>query len=174
VFGAAAIALLNTDRPAAPDGLDRAWLAAQLPSWGVRPGRVVNDDDLAALAEVRSLLRRLARVVASGKPLSAKDLSELNGVLGATPVRSAMLREGDRYVLDMTPVATGWREIAIREIAGSFAAMLRADPSRLRICAAPDCGTAFWDETRSRTRTWCDTRTCGNRVRVNRHRERGS
>jgi predicted RNA-binding Zn ribbon-like protein len=80
------------------------------------------------------------------------------------------VREGDRYVLAMTPVATGWREIAIREIAGSFAVMLRADPSRLRICAELGCETAFWDETRSRTRTWCDTRTCGNQVRVNRHR----
>ena len=47
---------------------------------------------------------------------------------------------------------------------------IEIDPSRLRVCAAPDCGQVFWDETRSRTRTWCDSRTCGNRVRVRRHR----
>jgi len=103
--------------------------------------------------------------------LSAKDLTDLNDVLGATPVRSTVEREGDRYILDMRPVANGWLQVTIREVTGSFTAMLRADPSRLRICAAPGCETAFWDETRSRTRTWCDTRTCGNRVRVSRHRQ---
>jgi predicted RNA-binding Zn ribbon-like protein len=171
MFGAEALALLNTGRPDVPDALDGAWLAASLPAWGIRPPRKVTDDDLEALRTVRSLLRRLAHVVASGRPLSAKDLTDLNDVLGATPVRSTVEREGDRYILDMRPVANGWLQVTIREVTGSFTAMLRADPSRLRICAAPGCGTAFWDETRSRTRTWCDTRTCGNRVRVSRHRQ---
>jgi predicted RNA-binding Zn ribbon-like protein len=98
------------------------------------------------------------------------DLIDLNRLLARTPSYSQVTTDGDRYVLDRTPVASDWRDVAIAEILGSFAAMLRVDPSRLRICAAPGCATAFWDETRSRTRSWCDNRTCGNRVRVQRHR----
>ena len=171
MFGTEALALLNTGRAAIPDALDRAWVAATLPTWGITAPRRVTDDDVAELRAVRALLRRLALVVTAGKALSATDLEELNGLLGATPVRVTVERDGDRYTLDMRPVGTGWREVAIREVAGSFVAMLRIDPTRLRICAAPGCETAFWDETRSRTRTWCDTRTCGNRVRVSRHRQ---
>ncbi len=173
MFGEEALALLNTERPDAPDRLDSSWLSVTLPAWGIQPPRLVTDRDLAALREVRTLVRRLARVVAAGKTLSAKDIGEFNAVLGATPTRAAVVPDGDRYLLDMTPVAAGWLEVTIREVVGSFAAMLRVDPSRLRICAAPGCETAFWDETRSRTRTWCDPRTCGNRVRVSRHRQAG-
>ena len=46
------------------------------------------------------------------------------------------------------------------------------DPTRLTIRAA-GCETAGWGETRSRTQTWCDTRTYGNRMRVTRHRRSG-
>jgi predicted RNA-binding Zn ribbon-like protein len=170
MFGAAALALLNTDRAGDGDLLDGAWLTRAAPAWGVAVDRPVGPGDIAEFRTLRALLRRLADVVAVGNPLSTSDLAAFNEVLERTPVRAQLIADGERYVVDMTPVTTGWREFAIREVAGSFSAMLRADPSRLKLCAAPGCGRAFWDDTRSRTRTWCDSRTCGNRVRVRRHR----
>jgi predicted RNA-binding Zn ribbon-like protein len=171
VFGLAAIALLNTQRADGPDDLDQSWLDTHLPAWGVAPGASPSDADLDALRSTRALLRRLTRTVTAGRALSARQLSDFNAVIGATPVRAALVRDADRYAIDMTPVSRDWLEVTIREVAGSFSAMLRADPSRLRLCAAPGCDTVFWDDTRSRTRIWCDSRTCGNRVRVSRHRD---
>ena len=46
------------------------------------------------------------------------------------------------------------------------------DLTRLRICAADDCGWIFLDETRNRSRKWCDMATCGNRAKAARYRER--
>jgi len=158
LFGAAALALINTDRPGTADALtDARWLTANLAAWGVRLDQPVAEADLAAFRDLRTTLRATARAVVAGATLTAAELAGLNAILAVTPV--------------MAQVASNWRELGVREIAGSFASMLRADPTRLRICAAPDCDTAFWDDTRSRTRTWCDTRTCGNRVRVQRHRD---
>jgi predicted RNA-binding Zn ribbon-like protein len=96
----------------------------------------------------------------------------LNAVIAATPVRAELVAEPDGgYAVVMTPLASEWRELAVRELAGAFASLLRQSfPPRLKLCA--NCGAAFWDGTRSRTRRWCDSRTCGNRVRVRRHRER--
>jgi predicted RNA-binding Zn ribbon-like protein len=170
LFGSAAIALLNTWRGEGSDGLDRAWLDAHLRTWGISPSASVSDADLDALRDLRALLRRLTRTVSAGRLLSAKQLSAFNAVIGATPVRAALVRDGDRYAVEMTPVAVNWLDVTVREIAGSFSAMLRVDPGRLRLCAGA-CDTVFWDDTRSRTRIWCDSRTCGNRVRVSRHRE---
>ena len=99
-----------------------------------------------------------------------RELSELNRLIGATPVR-AQLREQPEggYLVELTPVADEWRKLAVRELAGAFASMLRqAHPPRLKLCES--CGAVFWDGTRSRTRRWCDSRTCGNRERVRRFR----
>jgi predicted RNA-binding Zn ribbon-like protein len=35
--------------------------------------------------------------------------------------------------------------------------------NRLKCCALPSCGWAFYDTTRSHTRRWCSMRTCGSR-----------
>jgi predicted RNA-binding Zn ribbon-like protein len=48
----------------------------------------------------------------------------------------------------------------------------RHDLSRLRICAADDCGWIFLDETKNRSRKWCDMATCGNRAKAARYRKR--
>ncbi len=49
----------------------------------------------------------------------------------------------------------------------------RQDLSRLRICAADDCAWLFLDETRNRSRKWCDMATCGNRAKAARYRDKG-
>jgi len=41
---------------------------------------------------------------------------------------------------------------------------------RLKTCRT--CGWAFWDESRSRTATWCSMQLCGNRAKVRRYRDR--
>lgn len=50
--------------------------------------------------------------------------------------------------------------------------LLRGDTSRLRECAADDCGWLFLDTTRNRSRRWCSMQTCGNRAKVSHFRER--
>ena len=73
----------------------------------------------------------------------------------------------------MTPVAEAWIQLAVRQLAGSFVSALRQSrPPRLRLCANDACRRAFYDESKNRTRRWCDPNTCGNRARVRRHRAR--
>ncbi|MFI6477500.1 CGNR zinc finger domain-containing protein [Nonomuraea sp. NPDC050663] len=43
---------------------------------------------------------------------------------------------------------------------------------RLRTCSAPDCERVFVDESRNRSRVYCDSRTCGNRMHVAAYRAR--
>ena len=44
--------------------------------------------------------------------------------------------------------------------------------SRVRACAASDCGWWFVDDTKNRSRRWCDMKLCGNREKVKRFRSR--
>ncbi|WP_207652184.1 CGNR zinc finger domain-containing protein [Clostridium oryzae] len=60
----------------------------------------------------------------------------------------------------------------IAEIAASFANLLiYHDISRLKKCKNPDCNWFFHDETKSRTKIWCDN-NCANLMKVRKFRRR--
>jgi predicted RNA-binding Zn ribbon-like protein len=172
----AALDLINSLEPGGRDLLrDPAWLRETLAAWGVKTPARPSPAAVEELAALRRLLRKLAERVAAGHRLSRAELGRLNAVLEAAPVRARLepAPHGHGYLVDMTPVSTGWLDRARREASGSFASMLRrAHPTRIRFCANPDCRRAFWDGSRNRARRWCDGAGCGNRLRVRRHRAR--
>ena len=124
------------------------------------------------LDELRTLLSRLTDTVAAGRQLSASELADLNAVSGRLPVRGGIQAEPDGgYFVVFVPVGGKWVDRIERVLAGSFGSLLRrSHPARLKRCADESCRRAFVDDTRSRTRRWCDLGTCGNRARVRRHR----
>ena len=135
-------------------------------------GQGMHDYDEALVAFLNgddggpALLRRLAATVAEGRMLDAGQLAELNELLARTPVTAQLVDGGEgRYALDMRAVA----DDPDRELAGSFASLLRRAPYRLRRCE--ECSRYFLDSTRSRTQRWC-TPQCGDRARVRAHRAR--
>ena len=120
------------------------------------------------------MLLELGASVADRGALNEQELGRLNDVTGRLPVRARLERthEGG-YVVDFTPVGGSWADRVERELSGAFAAMLRrSSPPRLKRCGESRCRRFFYDDTRSRTRRWCEARTCGNRARVRRHRRR--
>jgi predicted RNA-binding Zn ribbon-like protein len=50
--------------------------------------------------------------------------------------------------------------------------VVAGEHERLRRCEAPDCRHAFVDLSRNRSRRYCDSRTCGNRLHVAAYRAR--
>jgi len=44
--------------------------------------------------------------------------------------------------------------------------------TRVRACAAGDCGWWFLDETKNHSRRWCDMKLCGNREKLRRFRNK--
>ena len=41
-----------------------------------------------------------------------------------------------------------------------------------RIKECPECGWLFVDQSKNNSRRWCDMATCGNRIKLRKHRER--
>jgi predicted RNA-binding Zn ribbon-like protein len=50
--------------------------------------------------------------------------------------------------------------------------LVSGESGRLRSCASPTCRDVFLDESRNRSRRYCDSRTCGNRLHVAAYRAR--
>jgi predicted RNA-binding Zn ribbon-like protein len=170
----AALELVNSLTPDGVDLLDdEGWRRDAFERWGLPARQRPSGPDLDPLRALRSLLRHVVERLASGAELTATDLRSINHAI-AGPVRARLEHApGGGYQVDMRALASTWREFAVRELAGSFVALLRrSHPSRIKLCANPNCRRAYYDETKSRTRRWCDS-TCGNLMRVRRHRARG-
>lgn len=155
------------------DRLDNdAWLWRFLARTGWSGDRLPGEDDRESLRRLRALLRRIVDSVRADATVPDKDLAALNRVLGDSPViRRLAQAEGSRSVV-LIPVGGGLGTV-LGQVAASFAAMLaEGEPERLKVCANPDCGWVIYDESRNRTRRWCDATECGNLVKVRRHRSR--
>lgn len=50
--------------------------------------------------------------------------------------------------------------------------VVAGEHERLRVCHAPDCQRVLVDLSRNRSKRYCDSRTCGNRLHVAAYRER--
>jgi predicted RNA-binding Zn ribbon-like protein len=128
---------------------------------------------LAKLRRLREVLRLLGELVASGRLPDDEELAPLNRFVAAVPIEQRLERRDGQIVARSTALASGW-DAATRDLAGRFAALLvRQDPTRLKRCENADCAQLFYDVSKSRTGRWCSV-TCGNRMRVRRHRERSA
>lgn len=166
---------------------------ADLLAFGVAAGSVEAGDArrLAALAErhpgvaTRTLAgARAARetlfaifsaVAASGVPQQA-DLDALAPWIGRAGSRQRLRVEGDAVVAAWAPIDDSdpasldyplWPVIH-----DAIDLLTHGDPSRVRECAADDCGWLFLDTSRNRSRRWCSMQSCGNRAKVSHFRER--
>jgi predicted RNA-binding Zn ribbon-like protein len=149
-----------------------SWLRAFLMRCGWQEGRLLNTEERKALRELRQLLRRIAEIVRVGGTADPTDMESLNAVLAAAPVRRRLEIRSDGLQVVLEPVSRGI-EALLGEVASDFAAMMAGgEPTRIKVCANPDCGWFMYDSSRNRSRRWCDKTECGNLIKVRRHRSK--
>lgn len=161
---------------------EAGWIVRKLKEWELTLS-VPRPVPVRDLLELRTLLRRLAAKIEQEQTLDAGDLAALNAYLNV-PVRMKLIqrqngahrgtcRRGAKAIRsELVPLQKGWPWLLSR-FAASFAEMLALDrPERLKFCRNEGCRWIFYDQTKANTRRWCNDRTCGNRARVQRSRQR--
>ncbi|WP_311931128.1 CGNR zinc finger domain-containing protein [Microbispora sp. H11081] len=124
------------------------------------------------LAEVRSLREEFTAVFTAEDQPTAVGL--LNTLLRRTRITPS-LTEHDGHPLHVhyfAPDASLAEHLAADCGVALAHVLVENERERLRTCAAPDCGHVFVDESRNRSRVYCDSRTCGNRMHVAAYRAR--
>ncbi len=125
------------------------------------------------LAEVQALLGRLPRRLHL-PPTRTWPRRGLNTLLGRTRITPSLTRH-DGFPLHVHYFAPGasLAEHLAADCGVALAHVLvEGERERLRTCSAPDCSHVFVDESRNRSRVYCDSRTCGNRMHVAAYRAR--
>lgn len=126
---------------------------------------------LSQATTLRDCLRRLFAAAAAGAPVDPTDLETLNtayrGVLAHRQLVGA--GEGIAWRWDGTPALDRmlWPVLLA---AVDLATSERL--SRVRECGGERCGWLFLDETKNRSRRWCEMSVCGNRAKARRHYDR--
>lgn len=152
------------------DGLgDLPALYAFVRNYNISDVGELGEHDLSAVREVRD---RFTDVFAAADARTAAEMiNQLVASAGTTP----QLTDHDGYdwhVHYFAPGASVAEHLAA-DCGMALAFMIVAgEHERLRRCEAPGCGRAFVDLSRNRSRRYCDSRTCGNRLHVAAYRAR--
>ncbi|MFD9425523.1 MULTISPECIES: CGNR zinc finger domain-containing protein [unclassified Streptomyces] len=129
----------------------------------------LGEKDLRAVQDVRS---RFAEIFAAPDARTAADLvNRLVAAAGTTP----QLTDHDGYdwhVHYFAPDASISDHLAADCGMALAFFVVAGEQERLRRCEAPDCRRAFVDLSRNRSRRYCSSRTCGNRLHVAAYRAR--
>ncbi|MFI5873287.1 CGNR zinc finger domain-containing protein [Streptomyces sp. NPDC051445] len=168
----AVVELVNTapEDDLTPDALpDVAALADFVRKHEISDVGVLSEFDLSAVRRVRG---RFAGIFAAPDPrAAAAAINELVAAAGTTP----RLTDHDGYDWHVHYFAPG-ASVADHLAADCGMALaffvVAGEQERLRRCEAPDCRRAFVDLSRNRSRRYCDSRTCGNRLHVAAYRAR--
>jgi predicted RNA-binding Zn ribbon-like protein len=165
------VALVNT----APEGDDEERLGeldalrAFVEQYGISEVGELRATDLAA---VRALRSRFRQVFLVGKQRAAADL--VNSIV-AEARTTPRLTDHDGYdwhVHFFAPGATLAEHLAADGGMALAFVLAAGELDRLRACAAPGCERMLVDLSRNRSRRYCDSRTCGNRLHVAAYRAR--
>ncbi|XLD99496.1 CGNR zinc finger domain-containing protein [Streptomyces sp. 184] len=167
------VALLNTDTGdggAESDALvDVAALQGFVDEQEISGIEALCGSDVAAVRAVRSDLS--AVFAAPDDRAAAERLNAIVAAAGTTP----QLTDHDGYEWHVHYFAPGASVAEHLAADGGMALaflVVAGERERLRRCEAPDCGRAFVDYSRNRSRRYCSSRTCGNRLHVAAYRAR--
>ena len=126
---------------------------------------------LTRAREFREALNGLVTAVNSGRQPTAAVLNTISDCLAGAYAHGRLVPHDG--ALQWIASAEDDLDRVLWEI-GRAAGRLVISPrlDRVRACAAGDCGWWFVDDTKNRSRRWCDMKLCGNREKLRRFRSK--
>jgi predicted RNA-binding Zn ribbon-like protein len=148
----------------------QAFRRAFLKRWGYRVDDPEDDAAWSRLSELRGVLRPALELYMSRRPIRRSIRLVLETHMNSAPLALGLSHGPDGYHLALQRSGNAW-DIVIAEIATS-AVRVMTEQRTVKKCANPDCSWMFVDESKPRSRRWCNVSICGSLVNVRRHRAR--
>jgi len=164
--------LINTGRSADGEGLGDV---ADVQAFGDRyafHGTGAGPKDVARLLLHRGRLDAIVARCESGDDETA--IGMLNALLAETGAIPQIVAHDGRgpHIHVSRPAAPLADRIAAHLAMGLAELVVAGESGRVRTCASPACRDVFVDLSRNRSRRYCDSKTCGNRLHVAAYRAR--
>ena len=127
---------------------------------------------LARAIELRQMLYRLFAAVAAGRRPAAADLDTLNAALAQAVPHQRVVAGGAGFTWAWEEESAALDRVLWSVLRGAAELLTSARLPRVRQCGGEHCGWLFLDETKNRSRRWCEMSVCGNRAKARRHYHR--
>jgi predicted RNA-binding Zn ribbon-like protein len=122
--------------------------------------------------ELREAIYRIFVHRTHAEEIDANDLSVLNMAIARMMPNQRLSVDNGNFIWDWT-ISAEQLESILWPVVWSAAELLNSEAlERVGQCADDKCGWFFWDNSRNRSRRWCDMRDCGNRAKSRRHYKR--
>jgi predicted RNA-binding Zn ribbon-like protein len=123
---------------------------------------------------LRDAVYRIFEGLGDGNAPGTDDLEVLNAALGECAVRRRLRLTGQGLCWTWAEAPEADLDWMLWPIAYSAAELLTSSSAdRVKACPGEGCGWIFLDQSRNRSRRWCDMQSCGNREKARRHYHRG-
>jgi predicted RNA-binding Zn ribbon-like protein len=121
---------------------------------------------------LREAIYQIFSAIAANHPIDFGALNVLNSSLSEALKHRQVIPTTDGFTWNWFDCedkldSTIW---SIATSAGEL--LVSQELDRVRECLGEGCGWLFLDESRSRSRRWCDMNICGNRAKANRYYHR--
>lgn len=161
----------NTHKTYSEPLRDENWMDIFLKEWNLETEFKLTEEDIIILLDLRSKLTNYIERISNNNEIGEEDINQINDYLALSQVKRKLFYSNGEYSTKLLPVTKDLKWI-VSEIVSSFVELITEyDDKRIKICENPDCKWIFYDESRSRTRRWCDS-SCGNLMKVRRFREK--
>ncbi|RJE85163.1 hypothetical protein D3P07_21585 [Paenibacillus sp. 1011MAR3C5] len=148
------------------------WQAAFLESWKLRAPLPVPAEEMDTLLRFREHLRDFAIQLSMDATVTREMMNTVNEKLVQSAAVREIRQEDETIRIVWLPQEHTWKSV-LSEVAASFAQTLAdGQGNRIRICENNNCKWVFLDDTRNRSKRFCDDKMCGNLMKVRRFRER--
>jgi predicted RNA-binding Zn ribbon-like protein len=121
----------------------------------------------------REAVYRAFSALAEGRPADSGDLQQINDFAVQALNHRQLERADGYYRWKWQWNSKNMVDQILWPIAQSAVDLLTSpELAKVRLCEAPDCAWLFLDQSRNRSRRWCDMKVCGNRQKARRHYQR--
>lgn len=119
--------------------------------------------------ELRETLFHLFASVSRGIAPAGKDLDTFNIYFAEVMQQARIVQSQSGFRLDSRGNTQTMDWILYPIIHSATDLLLSEKIKRVKLCADPSCGWLFLDNSRNRSRRWCDMKDCGNRAKARRY-----
>lgn len=169
---AGCVELINTGRSADGDGLAGLADLQEMADRYAFAGRPGGPADLPRAREHRARLDSIVAACEEGAEAAAiAQINDLLSQTGASPQIAAHDGRGPHLHVSRPDFPLADR-MAAHFAMGLAWLVVAGEAGRIRSCESPSCREVFVDVSRNRSRRYCDSRTCGNRLHVAAYRAR--
>lgn len=127
---------------------------------------------LRAARDLRETLYAIFSSVAAGEAPAEQAVARLNQALAEAMEVFRLAPAGPGLEWCWTLSGAGLSGILASLVRDAAELLTSPEVGRIRECGSETCAWLFLDQSRNRSRRWCDMSTCGNRAKARRHYER--